>query len=112
LDWLSKEDDKTGRCKVCRESFTVTYDSVKTVGRDAKTESHISKVRANLRSSTVDSYFVKTGTSEKQEVSCAELTNLRNIVLHLMTTRTSGCIYIYICMYIYCFFLIYKKETV
>jgi hypothetical protein len=46
---------------------------VKAVRRHAKTESHISKVRANLRSSTVDSYFVKTGTSEEQEVSCAEL---------------------------------------
>jgi hypothetical protein len=55
---------------------------VKAVRRHARTESHISKVRANLRRSTVDSYFVKTGTSEEQEVSCAELILTNHGVKH------------------------------
>jgi hypothetical protein len=62
----------------------VKYDSVKAVGRHAR---HISKVRANLRSPTVDSYFVKTGTSEEQEVSCAELV----LTYHGVKTTTVIC---------------------
>jgi hypothetical protein len=61
----SKENGSvTGRCKVCRVSFTL-----KAVRRRARTESHFSKTRANLRSSTVDNYFMKTGKSEEQEES-------------------------------------------
>jgi hypothetical protein len=58
---------------MCCVSFTVKYDSEKAISCHARTESRISKMRANLRSSTVHRYSAKTGTSEEQEASCAEL---------------------------------------
>jgi hypothetical protein len=76
---------------VCRLSFGVKYDSVKAVRRHARTESHVSKVRANLRSSTVDSYFVKIETKEEQEVSCAELVLTYHGVKHHHSYLSQDC---------------------
>jgi hypothetical protein len=67
LLYLLSKEDNAGRCKVCCVSFTVKYDSVEAVRRHARTESHISKVRTNLRSSTSDRYFVKPEQERKKK---------------------------------------------
>jgi hypothetical protein len=63
---------------------------VKAVRNYSRTESHITNVQENLQSSVVDSYFMKTGTSEKLEVSCAELVLTDHLHHHTYLSRDCG----------------------
>ncbi|XP_023968915.2 uncharacterized protein LOC101952564 isoform X4 [Chrysemys picta bellii] len=90
-NWLMKASEDSGYCSICCVQFTVKFDSVKAIKHHAETPGHKIKVRAQVRSSTIDQFFVKADTSEEQHMCTAELLLTYHGVKHQHSYHSQDC---------------------
>ena len=82
MSWLSKVDDFTANCTLCRHSFSVKYDGKFTVSSHAKSQKHQKNIISQKENMTLTAFFVKTNSKEEQLVILAELVSTYHGVIH------------------------------
>ncbi|XP_073206492.1 uncharacterized protein [Lepidochelys kempii] len=90
-NWLMKASEDSGYCSICRVQFTVKFDSVKAIKHHAETPGHKIKVRAQVRSSTMDKFFIKADASEEEHTCAAELLLTYHGVKHQHSYHSQDC---------------------
>ena len=68
MSWLSKVDDFTANCTLCRQSFAVKYDGKSSVSSHAKSTKHKRTIIVQKQNKTLSDFFVKT--NKQRGTSC------------------------------------------
>ena len=91
MSWLSKVDDFTGNCTLCRQSFSVKYDGKFAVSSHAKSQKHKRNITLQKENTTLSAFFVKTNSNEEQLVILAELVSTYHGVIHHHSYASQDC---------------------
>ena len=91
MSWLSKVDDFTANCTLCRQSFSVKYDGKSTVSSHAKSTKHKRTIIVQKQNKTLSAFFVKTNSKEEHLVILAELISTYHGVIHHHSFVSQDC---------------------
>ena len=91
MSWLSKVDDFSGNCTLCRQSFSVKYDGKFAVSSHAKSQKHKRNITLQKENTTLSAFFVKTSSKEEQLVILAELVSTYHGVIHHHSYASQDC---------------------
>ena len=91
MSWLSKVDDFTANCSLCRQSFSVKYDGKSAVSSYAKSTKYKGTIIVQKQNKTWSAFFVKTNSKEKHLVILAELVSTYHGVIHYHSFVNQDC---------------------
>ena len=91
LFWLTKVDDFTANCTVCRQSFSVKYEGKSAVTTHAKSSKHRNSVASQKQSKAISTFFVKKNTIEENQVVLSELVSTYHGVVHHHSYASQDC---------------------
>jgi hypothetical protein len=93
FSWLNKckEDDTKGYCKLCKITFTVAYDGLKSLTHHAASKKHKYSESATDMSQRISSFFTSKGSTQSEKVSIAELTEVYHNIKHHISYVAQDC---------------------
>lgn len=93
FSWLNKcdEDNTKGFCKLCKNTFTVAYDGLKSLTQHAASKKHKDSESAAAMSQRMSSFFTPKGSAQSEKVSIAELTEVYHSIKHHISYAAQDC---------------------
>lgn len=93
FSWLNKsdEDNTKGFCKLCKNTFIVAYDGLKSLTQHAASKKHKDSESAAAMSQRMTSFFTPNGSAQSEKVSIAELTEVYHSIKHHISYAAQDC---------------------
>uniref|UniRef100_H2ZSI9 Uncharacterized protein n=1 Tax=Latimeria chalumnae TaxID=7897 RepID=H2ZSI9_LATCH len=91
--WIvpDRENSTNAKCKQCIAAFTVKWDGAKAVKSHEKSTSHQQKTKIVTQNAVLDKFTVRSGSSEEDKVTLAEVVNVFHSIQHHHSYLSMDC---------------------